>query len=154
MPRPKKEDKKPVAEKPKVTAKRRKDKEEDHDDLEEFEEKPEKKLKVEGKKEGNEKKAKIYILAYADSGPLESVHSGTHTFIDLEAALEFREGLIKKFEAESYEEFGSSGIPSFDKKSKEHVYHGDYGGGHCSIIIKEVTVDELLAGKDISMDLW
>ncbi len=150
MPRPKKEDKKSVPEKTKATAKRRKDKEEDHDDLEEFQKEPEKKLIIEEKKEGSEK-GKICILSYLDETCPGSTNSGTHTFKNLASALEFRQGLIRRLERGEYEDRDDvvSGMPYFNSLSNEHVYDGEVQDGVFKIRIKEVTVEELLEGVDI-----
>ncbi len=151
MPRPKKTDKKPV-EKPKATAKRRKDKEGDHDDLEEFEEKPEKKLKVGGQNKG---KPKIYILAYLDKRYPDSTSAEVHSFKDLGSALEFRRHLIEKFEGKRDEDdVGGSGIPYFDRSSKEYIYDGFCSDGYFCIRIKELTFDEFLKGKDLNIQLY
>ncbi len=151
MPRPKKTDQKPV-EKPKAAAKRRKDKEEDHDDLEEFEEKPEKKLKVEGQNKG---KARICILAYLDKRYPDCTSAEVHSFEDLKSALEFRKKLIEKFEGEGDEDDGGgSGFPYFDRSSKEYVYDGFCSDGYFCIRIKELTFDEFLKGKDLNIQLY
>ncbi len=174
MPRPKKEDKKPVAEKPKATTKRRKDKEEDHDDLEEFEEKPEKKLKVEGQNKG---KAKICILVYLDQRNPGDTTTQVHSFKNLASALEFGRDLIEKFEGKRDEEEdeededdeedeeeddeyddedyeGGSGNFYFNKNSNEYVYDGRCSDGGYSIRIKELTVDEFLKGEDLDIRLY
>jgi len=91
MLRPKKADQK-LVEKPKATAKRRKDKEDD--DLEEFEEKPEKKLKVEGQ---NNRKAKICILRYFNEISPGDTFAEIHTFKDLASVLVLKDGIIESF---------------------------------------------------------
>ncbi len=156
MPRPKKTDQKP-AENPKETAKRRKDSSEsseefeDSDDSEEFEEKIEKKLKVEGgkkeKQKGKGKKICIMGIYNQLEPQFDSVE--VRTFKNLASAIEFKDELIDEFK-EDFED-----VTETVNKPRKLIFKGESSdGGHYEIRMKEISVEELLEGVDIKLELF